>query len=35
MLYDRYKRSAVAGAEICFIKFRDHLPGNIVITADT
>ena len=35
MLNDRYERSAVTGSEICLIKFRDHLPGNIVIAVDT
>jgi hypothetical protein len=35
MLNDGYKRSAVTGAEIGLIKFRYHLPGNIVVAMDT
>jgi hypothetical protein len=35
MLNNRYKRSAVTGAEICLIEFRYHLPGNILVTVDT
>jgi hypothetical protein len=35
MLNDWYKRPAVTGAEICLIKFRYHLPGNIVTAMDT
>ena len=35
MLNDWYKRSAVTGTEICFVKFRYHLSGNIVTAMDT
>ncbi len=31
MLHDRYERPAVAGPEIGFIKFRDHLPREIIM----
>jgi hypothetical protein len=35
VFYDRYQRPAITGAEIGFIEFRDHLPGNIIGTMNT
>jgi hypothetical protein len=35
MFNDRYKRSTVPRTKICLVKFRYHLPGNIVIAMDT
>ena len=34
MLNDWHQRSAVTGMEICLVKFRYHLPGNIIIATD-